>query len=78
MKYIFLGIVRFTSKVIVKIAVFIWDFIFFFFGFPYEKQAEKLDLDKYEGVIRGPDNEKSTHVVYRANKVSNDENYSDG
>jgi hypothetical protein len=69
--------VKFIFTIIAKTVVFIWDFIFFFFGFPYEKQAEKLDLDKYDGMIRGPDNEKSTRTFFRANKVSNDKEYKD-
>ena len=50
-----------------NIAVGIWDFIFFFFGMPYEAQAKKLDLD--DKAIRGPDNPKTKRTVYRANKV---------
>ncbi|MFA6189316.1 MAG: hypothetical protein WC680_08560 [Sulfuricurvum sp.] len=66
MKYIFKTI----FKYIIKIIVWIWDFIFFFFGMPYEKQASKLKLDKLDPMIRGHENEKTTHQVYRANKVS--------
>jgi len=55
-------------NIIGKVFVFIWDFIFFFFGMPYEKQAKKLgDYD-----ARGKDNPKRTHKAYRANKVSKD------
>jgi len=51
-----------------KFFIFIWDFIFFFFGMPYEEQAKKLgDCD-----ARGEDNPKRTHTAYRANKVSKD------
>jgi hypothetical protein len=57
-------------KNIFKIMVGIWDFIFFFFGFTYEKQAEKLDLDKMDDIIKGPENKKTGHQFYRANKVS--------
>ncbi len=35
----------------------------------YEKQATKLDLDEMEPTLRGPENEKTTHQYYRANKV---------
>ncbi len=52
-----------------KIFVGVWDFIFFFFGFTYEKQATKLDLDEMEPTLRGPENKKTTHQYYRANKV---------
>ncbi len=58
------------KKFIVAIFVGMWDFVFFFFGFPYEKQAEKMKLDEIDDVITGPENEKTTHRFYRANKVS--------
>jgi len=48
-----------------KVIIFIWDFIFFFFGMPYEEQAKKLD----DCDARGEDNPKRTHMAYRANKV---------
>ena len=67
MKYIF-GII---IKYIVKFFVGIWDFFFFFFGVPYEEQATKLKLDELDPIISGPKNEKTTHKIYRANKVSN-------
>ena len=54
---------------IFKFFVGIWDFIFFFFGFTYEKQATKLDLDEMEPMLGGPENEKTSHQFYRANKV---------
>jgi hypothetical protein len=54
---------------IIKFLVGIWDFIFFFFGFTYEKQATKLDLDGMESMLGGPENEKTRHQFYRANKV---------
>jgi hypothetical protein len=57
-------------KYIFKIIVGIWDFLFFFFGVTYEKQASKLELDKLDPIIRGHENEKTTHQIYRANKVS--------
>jgi hypothetical protein len=57
-------------KYIIKIIVFIWDFVFFFFGMPYEKQASKLKLDELDPILRGRENEKTTHIIYRANKVS--------
>jgi hypothetical protein len=66
MKYLFEIIFKFTIKII----VFIWDFIFFFFGIPYEDQASKLKLDELDPFIRGHENEKTTYKVYRANKVS--------
>ena len=61
MKTIFRFIIKYTRMVIVGI----WDFIFFFFGFPYEKQASKLDLKKVDPVFRGPPNQKTTHKIYR-------------
>ena len=49
-----------------KLFIFIWDFVFFFFGMPYEEQAKKLgDCD-----ARGEDNPKRKYTAYRANKVS--------
>jgi len=48
----------------------IWNF---FFGIPYETQAEKLDLDKIDPLLRGPNSEKSKYTVYRANKVQSSE-----
>jgi len=57
-------------KYIIKTIVFIWDFVFFFFGMPYEKQASKLKLDELDPILRGRKNEKTTHKIYRANKVS--------
>lgn len=54
---------------IMKVLVGIWDFIFFFFGFTYEKQAGKLDLDGMESMLGGPENEKTRHRFHRANKV---------
>jgi len=59
-------------KGIAKIIVGVWDFVFFFFGFPYEEQAGKLNLDDIDHLIRGPENEKTSHQFYRANKVSNE------
>jgi len=59
-------------KYIVKFFVGIWDFFFFFFGCPYEKQATKLKLDELDPVLCGPKNEQTTHQFYRANKVSNE------
>lgn len=66
MKYFFKIVFKYTSKTV----VWIWDFVFFFFGMPYEEQASKLKLDELDPTIRGHDNEKTTHKVYRANKVS--------
>ena len=37
---------------------------------PYEKQASKLKLDELDPILRGRENEKTTHIIYRANKVS--------
>ena len=51
----------------------IWDFIFFFFGMPYEEQAGKLDLEKIDSVLRGPENEVTKHQFKRANRASNRE-----
>lgn len=48
----------------------IWDFVFFFFGMPYEEQAGKLKLDEMDDLISGPENEKTTHQFFRANKVT--------
>jgi len=48
----------------------IWDFIFFFFGMPYEEQAKKLKFDEHDAAIRGPENPKTNKTYYRANKVS--------
>ena len=53
-----------------KFFIWIWDFIFFFFGMPYEEQARKLDWDKKDAAFRGPDNPKTKKTHYRANKVS--------
>ncbi len=48
----------------------LWDFIFFFFGMPYEEQAKKLDWDEKDAAFRGPENPKTKKTHYRANKVS--------
>ncbi len=53
-----------------RIFIAIWDFIFFFFGMPYEEQAKKLDWDEKDAAFRGPENPKTKTTVYRANKVS--------
>jgi hypothetical protein len=58
------------TKYSVKAIIFIWDFIFFFFGMPYEKQASKLKLDKLDPIFRGGENKQTTHKVYKPNKVS--------
>lgn len=63
---------KFMFSLIVKIVVGVWDFIFFFFGFTYEEQAEKLKLDELDPVITGPKNEKTGHQYFRANKVGQD------
>jgi len=62
MKYI-IGLIK-------KFFIAIWDFLFFFFGMPYEEQAKKLDWDKNDAAFRGPDNPKTKKTHYRANKVS--------
>lgn len=49
---------RIIIKFIVAFVVGIWDFIFFFFGFTYEKQASKLNLDDMDDFIKGAVNEK--------------------
>lgn len=55
-------------KYIHKIFGSIWNAFSIFFGFPYEEQAKKMkDYD-----LRGKDNPKRNHTVYRANKVSKD------
>jgi hypothetical protein len=58
---------------VIKFFVGVWDFIFFFFGFTYEEQATKLDLDGMEPMLGGPENEKTTHQFYRANKVTKED-----
>ena len=60
-------------KVIRMTAIGIWDFIFFFFGMPYEEQSKKFKLDKHDKAIRGPKNPKSKKTFYRANKVGSKE-----
>jgi len=62
----FFGII---TKYSIKTIVFIWDFVFFFFGMSYEKQASKLNLEVLDPTLRGSENEKTTHKIYRANKV---------
>jgi len=64
-------------KFIYAFFIGIWDFIFFFFGMPYEEQAKKLKLDENDGLIRGPDNVKRSTKVYRPNKVSNNKETDD-
>jgi len=59
-------------NIIRLVAIGIWDFIFFFFGMTYEAQGNKLDLDKHDKTIRGPENPKTTRTVYRANKVGSE------
>ena len=55
-------------KYIAKVFTMIWNALSIFFGFPYEEQAKKMkDYD-----LRGKDNPKPKHTVYRANKVSKD------
>ena len=66
-----LGII---TKYSIRTIVFIWDFVFFFFGMPYEKQASKLNLEELDSTLRGGENKQSTHKVYRANKVSKEVN----
>jgi hypothetical protein len=69
MKYI-----MYVWNIVRRIAIFIWDFIFLFFGMPYEEQGKKLDFDKYDKDIRGPENMKTKKTVYRANKVGSTKN----
>lgn len=64
------NIFNIISKYSIKTIIFIWDFIFFFFGMPYEKQASKLKLDELDDIFRGGENKQTTHKVYRANKVT--------
>ena len=59
-------------NMIKKFFIFIWDFIFIFFGMPYEQQAKKLTFDEDDKAIRGPENPKTKTTIYRANKVSNE------
>ena len=59
-------IARFIKKAFTKL----WDFVFFFFGMPYEQQAKKLDWDEKDAAFRGPQNPKTKKTYYRANKVS--------
>ncbi|HEX5710069.1 MAG TPA: hypothetical protein VFX68_01890 [Sulfuricurvum sp.] len=66
MKYIFKTSLRYTINTI----VWIWHFVFFFFGMTYEKQASKLKLDELDNAMRGHENIKTTHQIFRANKVS--------
>lgn len=58
--------------VIRTLIIGIWDFFFLFLGVPYEEQAKRLRLDDIDPLMTGPENEKTTHQFYRANKVSND------
>lgn len=62
----------YVLNLIKRFFIFIWDFIFFFFGMPYEQQAKKLKFDEDDKAARGPENPKTEATVYRANKVSND------
>lgn len=66
------SIYKTLMKYIVKSIVWIWDFVFLFLGVPYEEQANKLNSEEWEPVMGGPENEKTTHQFYRANKVSNE------
>lgn len=59
-----------VKKYIIVFFVGIWDFVFFFFGMPYEEQASKLKLDEMDDLISGPENKKTTHHFFRANKVT--------
>lgn len=58
-------------KLLLKLLQSSWDFLSYFFGFPYEQQAKNLDLDKVDPTLRGPENPVSDRKIYRANKVSN-------
>ena len=62
-------LIHFIKKFFIKV----WDFIFFFFGMPYEEQARKLDWDEKDAAFRGPDNPKTKKTFYRANKVSKED-----
>lgn len=62
------------AKYSIKSLIFMWDFIFFFFGMPYEKQASKLKLDELDHIFRGGENKQPPHKIYRANKVSKNVN----
>ncbi len=61
---------KYITRLIKNFFIKIWDFIFFFFGMPYEEQAKKLDWDEKDAAFRGPENPKSKKTHYRANKVS--------
>jgi len=64
-----LSFLKLIIKFIGRFFVFIWDFVFFFFGMPYEKQASKLDMEKHDPFMRGPEDEKPNYTVYRANRA---------
>ena len=57
-------------KYIIKPFVFLWDFTFFFFGFTYEKQARKVDFEKMDPSLRGPQNQKTAYTIPKANRAS--------
>lgn len=63
-------IMKYLLTLIKKFFIKIWDFIFFFFGMPYEEQAKKLNWDEKDATFRGPANPKTKKTYYRANKVS--------
>ncbi len=65
-------LLKYIIGIIKKFFIKIWDFIFFFFGMPYEEQAKKLDWDEKDAAFRGPENPKTKKTHYRANKVSKD------
>lgn len=65
----FLNIFGIIIRYIIQTIVWLWHFLFFFFGITYEKQASKLKLDELDHAMRGHKNEKTTHQIYRANKV---------
>lgn len=56
-------------KLITNISRAIWDGMSYFFGFPYEEQAKKIDSEKMDPALRGPENPVTSHQAYRANKV---------
>lgn len=59
------------SNILKRTIIQIWDFLSSFFGFPYEVQANKLDVENIDPGLRDPINLKTSHISYTANKVSN-------
>jgi len=68
---------KYIIGTIMKFFTFIWDFILFFFGMPYERQCDKLKLDENDSMLRGPDNPKRNKIYFRANKVGKSDSIAD-